>query len=138
MRLTAGRLMVPGAALQESVAYVAQQAWLLNDTIRGNITFGLPYDEQRYCEVVHMCALTRDFEIIDAGDMTEIGERGVALSGGQKQRICLARAVLFLILGRSLLHFWGSLKAHGLCTKRCCAPFCARLCGSLTLRLLAA
>ncbi|KAI7834991.1 P-loop containing nucleoside triphosphate hydrolase protein [Kickxella alabastrina] len=109
MRLTAGRLMVPGAAfsaratfgenmsnpfsLQESVAYVAQQAWLLNDTIRGNITFGLPYDEQRYREVVHMCALTRDFEIIDAGDMTEVGERGVALSGGQKQRICLARAV---------------------------------------------
>ncbi|KAJ1901585.1 Transporter of the ATP-binding cassette (ABC) [Kickxella alabastrina] len=109
MRLTAGRLMVPGAAfsaratfgksmsnsfsLQESVAYMAQQAWLLNDTIRGNITFGLPYNDQRYREVVHMCALTRDFEIIDAGDMTEVGERGVALSGGQKQRICLARAV---------------------------------------------
>ncbi|KAJ2643776.1 Transporter of the ATP-binding cassette (ABC), partial [Coemansia sp. RSA 1694] len=109
MRLTEGELMVPGAAfsargmlggsqanpfaLHESVAYVAQQAWLLNDTIRGNITFGLPYDEQRYTEVVRMCALTRDFEILDAGDMTEVGERGVALSGGQKQRICLARAV---------------------------------------------
>ncbi|KAJ2492865.1 Transporter of the ATP-binding cassette (ABC) [Coemansia sp. RSA 2050] len=109
MRLIEGQLMVPGAAfsasaplgegqtnpfaLQESVAYVAQQAWLLNDTIRGNITFGLPYDAQRYAEVVRMCALTRDFEIFDAGDMTEVGERGVALSGGQKQRICLARAV---------------------------------------------
>ncbi|KAJ2021922.1 Transporter of the ATP-binding cassette (ABC), partial [Coemansia sp. S85] len=109
MRLIEGQLMVPGAAfsahmalgegqanpfaLQESVAYVAQQAWLLNDTIRGNITFGLPYDAQRYTEVVRMCALTRDFEILDAGDMTEVGERGVALSGGQKQRICLARAV---------------------------------------------
>ncbi|KAJ2720542.1 Transporter of the ATP-binding cassette (ABC), partial [Coemansia sp. Benny D115] len=109
MRLTAGRLMVPGAAfstrsmlgedqadqfaLQESVAYVAQQAWLLNDTIRGNIVFGLPFDEKRYHEVVRMCALSRDFEILEAGDMTEVGERGVALSGGQKQRICLARAV---------------------------------------------
>ncbi|KAJ2797903.1 Transporter of the ATP-binding cassette (ABC), partial [Coemansia furcata] len=109
MRLLGGQLMVPGAAfnaravlggyqanpfaLHESVAYVAQQAWLLNDTIRGNITFGLPYDVQRYTEVVRMCALTRDFEILDAGDMTEVGERGVALSGGQKQRICLARAV---------------------------------------------
>ncbi|KAJ2746581.1 Transporter of the ATP-binding cassette (ABC) [Coemansia sp. BCRC 34301] len=109
MRLIEGQLMVPGAAfnaratprgpltspfaLHESVAYVAQQAWLLNDTIRGNITFGLPYDEQRYTEVVRMCALARDFEILDAGDMTEVGERGVALSGGQKQRICLARAV---------------------------------------------
>ncbi|KAJ2602288.1 Transporter of the ATP-binding cassette (ABC) [Coemansia sp. RSA 1286] len=109
MRLTAGQVMVPGAsfgartvlgenaansfALQEAVAYVAQQAWLLNDTIRGNIVFGLPYDEQRYHEVVRMCALSRDFEILEAGDMTEVGERGVALSGGQKQRICLARAI---------------------------------------------
>ncbi|KAJ1995836.1 Transporter of the ATP-binding cassette (ABC) [Coemansia spiralis] len=109
MRLTAGQVMVPGAAfnsdtmlsenpldpfsLHESVAYVAQQAWLLNDTIRGNITFGLPFNEQRYNEVVRMCALARDFEVLDGGDMTEVGERGVALSGGQKQRICLARAV---------------------------------------------
>ncbi|KAI8324897.1 hypothetical protein GQ54DRAFT_255639 [Martensiomyces pterosporus] len=107
MRLTAGKLLIPGAvysahaalssddpfATHESVAYVAQQAWLLNDTIRGNITFGLPFDEQRYNEVVRMCALSRDFEILEAGDMTEVGERGVALSGGQKQRICLARAV---------------------------------------------
>ncbi|KAJ2682333.1 Transporter of the ATP-binding cassette (ABC), partial [Coemansia sp. RSA 1285] len=106
MRLTKGQLMVPGAmfnagvvlggnpldpfSVHESVAYVAQQAWLLNDTIRGNITFGMPYDEQRYREVVRMCALARDFEILEAGDMTEVGERGVALSGGQKQRICLA------------------------------------------------
>ncbi|KAJ2556247.1 Transporter of the ATP-binding cassette (ABC) [Coemansia sp. RSA 1933] len=109
MRLTGGQLMIPGAmfnadlllnenpldpfSMHESVAYVAQQAWLLNDTIRGNITFGMPFDEQRYHEVVRMCALARDFEILDAGDMTEVGERGVALSGGQKQRICLARAV---------------------------------------------
>ncbi|KAJ1736287.1 Transporter of the ATP-binding cassette (ABC) [Coemansia biformis] len=110
MLLTGGQVMIPGAifdaravlgsdasqdafALHESVAYVAQQAWLLNDTIRGNITFGLPFNEQRYNEVVHMCALTRDLEILPAGDMTEVGERGVALSGGQKQRICLARAV---------------------------------------------
>ncbi|KAJ1946355.1 hypothetical protein FBU59_002048, partial [Linderina macrospora] len=106
MRLTNGKLLVPGSAyrpalapsadpfaIQESVAYVAQQAWLLNDTIRGNIIFGLPYDEARYKDVVRMCALARDFEIFDAGDMTEVGERGVALSGGQKQRISLARAV---------------------------------------------
>ncbi|KAJ2800586.1 Transporter of the ATP-binding cassette (ABC), partial [Coemansia guatemalensis] len=109
MLLVDGQVMVPGAAfdahsvlgdeaqdpfaLHESVAYVAQQAWLLNDTIRGNITFGLPYNHRRYSEVIRMCALTRDFEVLDAGDMTEVGERGVVLSGGQKQRICLARAV---------------------------------------------
>ncbi|KAJ2793547.1 hypothetical protein H4R20_006510, partial [Coemansia guatemalensis] len=80
-------------ALHASVAYVAQQAWLLNDTIRGNITFGLPYDDKRYNEVIKMCALSRDLEVLDAGDMTQVGEQGVVLSGGQKQRICLARAV---------------------------------------------
>jgi len=37
--------------------------------------------------------LTRDLEILPAGDLTEIGERGINLSGGQKARICLARAV---------------------------------------------
>ncbi|KAJ2613508.1 Transporter of the ATP-binding cassette (ABC) [Coemansia sp. RSA 1365] len=109
MLLVGGQVMIPGAvfdahavlgddsrdpfALHESVAYVAQQAWLLNDTIRGNITFGLPYNHRRYNEVIRMCALSRDFEVLDAGDMTEVGERGVVLSGGQKQRICLARAV---------------------------------------------
>ncbi|PIA19108.1 hypothetical protein COEREDRAFT_90472 [Coemansia reversa NRRL 1564] len=109
MLLVDGQVMIPGAVfdahailgddsqdpflLHESVAYVAQQAWLLNDTIRGNITFGLPYNHRRYNEVIRMCALSRDFEVLDAGDMTEVGERGVVLSGGQKQRICLARAV---------------------------------------------
>ena len=40
-----------------------------------------------------MCELTRDLEILPAGDMTEIGEKGINLSGGQKARISLARAV---------------------------------------------
>ncbi|ORX96337.1 P-loop containing nucleoside triphosphate hydrolase protein [Basidiobolus meristosporus CBS 931.73] len=75
------------------VAYVSQQAWLQNDTIRNNILFGQPYDEKRYNEVIEACALERDLEILEGGDETEIGEKGIALSGGQKQRISLARAV---------------------------------------------
>ncbi|KAK9718409.1 Transporter of the ATP-binding cassette (ABC) [Basidiobolus ranarum] len=75
------------------IAYVAQQAWLQNDTIKNNILFGQPFEEARYNEVVEACALTRDLEILEAGDETEIGEKGIALSGGQKQRISLARAV---------------------------------------------
>ncbi|KAJ2613753.1 hypothetical protein H4S08_002033 [Coemansia sp. RSA 1365] len=80
-------------AVMENVAYVAQEAWLRNATIRDNITFGTPYDEERYEEVLRVCALKPDLRILAAGDRTEIGERGITLSGGQKQRMALARAV---------------------------------------------
>ncbi|KAK9763135.1 Transporter of the ATP-binding cassette (ABC) [Basidiobolus ranarum] len=75
------------------VAYVSQQPWLQNDTIRNNILFGSPFDEERYHEVIKACALEKDLQILDAGDETEIGEKGITLSAGQKQRISLARAV---------------------------------------------
>ncbi|KAJ2799477.1 hypothetical protein H4R20_004425, partial [Coemansia guatemalensis] len=80
-------------AVMEDVAYVAQEAWLRNATIRDNITFGEPFDAARYEEVLRVCALKPDLRILTAGDRTEIGERGITLSGGQKQRMALARAV---------------------------------------------
>ncbi|CAG8562619.1 uncharacterized protein OCT59_007764 [Rhizophagus irregularis] len=75
------------------IAYVAQTAWLQNASIRENILFGLSFDEDRYKNVLNMCALNKDLEIFEFGDITEIGEKGITLSGGQKQRIALARAV---------------------------------------------
>ncbi|KAF9942386.1 hypothetical protein BGZ65_001426 [Modicella reniformis] len=83
----------PVTGLTNGIAYVAQQAWLQNDTARNNILFGLPFEQHRYDQVIEMCALRRDFEILEHGDETEIGERGITLSGGQKQRIALARAI---------------------------------------------
>ncbi|CAN4093072.1 unnamed protein product [Withania somnifera] len=47
----------------------------------------------RYREVIRVCCLEKDLEMMEFGDQTEIGERGINLSGGQKQRIQLARAV---------------------------------------------
>ncbi|KAJ1667542.1 hypothetical protein EV178_001271 [Coemansia sp. RSA 1646] len=79
--------------MMRDIAYVSQEAWLRNATIRENILFGEPYNQERYEEVLHVCALKPDLRILSAGDMTEIGERGVTLSGGQKQRVSLARAV---------------------------------------------
>ncbi|EME43173.1 hypothetical protein DOTSEDRAFT_72527 [Dothistroma septosporum NZE10] len=83
----------PETALTESVAYCAQQAWLVNGTIKENIVFASTYDARRYKNVIEACSLQRDLEILDAGDQTLVGEKGVTLSGGQKQRISLARAL---------------------------------------------
>ncbi|KAF9959731.1 hypothetical protein BGZ65_000094, partial [Modicella reniformis] len=74
------------------MAYVPQQAWIINATVRDNITFGKPFDQERYDHVLFASGLLPDLEILAAGDLTEIGERGINLSGGQKQRVSLARA----------------------------------------------
>ncbi|CAN1776374.1 ABC transporter C family member 14 [Linum perenne] len=76
-----------------STGYVAQTPWIQHGTIAENILFGLPMDKERYQEVLRVCRLEKDLEMMEFGDETEIGERGINLSGGQKQRIQLARAV---------------------------------------------
>jgi hypothetical protein len=85
-------------------AYVPQSAWLRNASIKGapnvaciywsitkyflseNILFNLPYVEERYQKTLEACALVTDLKILEDGDESEIGERGVNLSGGQKAR----------------------------------------------------
>ncbi|KAF9376144.1 hypothetical protein BGX21_003578, partial [Mortierella sp. AD011] len=74
------------------IAYVPQQAWIINATVRDNILFGKPFDQIKYDQIIHAAGLRPDFEMLAAGDQTEIGERGINLSGGQKQRVSLARA----------------------------------------------
>ncbi|KAJ3197071.1 hypothetical protein HK101_006256 [Irineochytrium annulatum] len=87
-------LSAPGKPNERpSVAYVAQTSWLLNASVRENILMGSPFDAARYNAVIEACALVRDLETLEGGDLTEIGEKGVNVSGGQKQRISLARAV---------------------------------------------
>ena len=74
------------------VAYVPQQAWIRNATLKENILFGNVYNDQLYRDVIEMCALAPDLAILPGGDLTEIGEKGINLSGGQKQRVAIARA----------------------------------------------
>ncbi|KZS96558.1 P-loop containing nucleoside triphosphate hydrolase protein, partial [Sistotremastrum niveocremeum HHB9708] len=78
---------------QGGVAYAAQETWVLNETIRDNILFGAVYDKERFDKVIYQTALTRDLTLFEAGELTEVGEKGITLSGGQKARITLARAV---------------------------------------------
>lgn len=75
------------------IAYVSQQAWIQNCTLQENILFGKELNKALYKKVIEACALEPDFDMLPAGDQTEIGEKGINLSGGQKQRVSLARAV---------------------------------------------
>ncbi|CAK8685023.1 unnamed protein product [Clavelina lepadiformis] len=88
LHLQKGSVSVSG-----TIAFVGQQAWLMNATVRENILFGLPFEAEKYSEVVMSCDLGPDFESLPSRDLTEVGERGINLSGGQKQRISLARAL---------------------------------------------
>ena len=83
-----GQVIVHG-----STAYVAQQAWVMNASVKENILFGHRFDPVFYDKTVKACALTEDFAQLPDGDETEVGERGISLSGGQKARLTLARAV---------------------------------------------
>uniref|UniRef100_A0A673LNP5 Canalicular multispecific organic anion transporter 1-like n=1 Tax=Sinocyclocheilus rhinocerous TaxID=307959 RepID=A0A673LNP5_9TELE len=83
-----GRINIKG-----SVAFVPQQAWIQNATLKDNVLFGSDVNEERYRSVVEGCALGPDLDLLPGRDQTEIGEKGINLSGGQKQRVSLARAV---------------------------------------------
>ncbi|KAJ2385955.1 hypothetical protein GGI05_004534, partial [Coemansia sp. RSA 2603] len=80
-------------SIRGSIAYVPQQPWIINATLQDNILFGHELDPEFYDKVIEACALKPDLEMLPAGDMTEIGEKGINLSGGQKARLSLARAV---------------------------------------------
>nr|CAD7427423.1 unnamed protein product [Timema monikensis] len=58
-----------------SIAYVPQQAWIQNCTLRDNIIFGKSMDHSTYMRVIEACALKPDLEMLPAGDQTEIGEK---------------------------------------------------------------
>ncbi|KAJ8489168.1 hypothetical protein ONZ45_g13681 [Pleurotus djamor] len=79
--------------LMQGISYAAQMPWLRHQSIRDNILFGYPFEEDRYNAVIECCALKTDLDVFEDGDATEIGARGVSLSGGQKARVALARAV---------------------------------------------
>ncbi|XP_015521892.2 ATP-binding cassette sub-family C member 5 isoform X1 [Neodiprion lecontei] len=88
LRINEGQVMRDG-----SCAYVSQQAWITNASLRDNILFGLQFDNARYYKAIYASNLTQDINMMSGGDQEEIGENGVNLSGGQKQRVALARAL---------------------------------------------
>ncbi|KAF9042985.1 multidrug resistance-associated ABC transporter [Panaeolus papilionaceus] len=87
MRKTRGHVSFGG-----SVSYAPQVPWIRNATLRDNVLFGQPDDEERFREIINTCSLEHDLEVLPNGENTEIGEKGINLSGGQKARVSLARA----------------------------------------------
>eukprot|EP00931_Biecheleriopsis_adriatica_P003934 TRINITY_DN105681_c0_g1_i1.p1 TRINITY_DN105681_c0_g1~~TRINITY_DN105681_c0_g1_i1.p1 ORF type:complete len:1256 (+),score=180.53 TRINITY_DN105681_c0_g1_i1:27-3794(+) len=83
----------PPCAIDRSgnLAYAPQQPVVMNMTLRDNVVFKQAFDDERFQSALHAAALYTDLEMLPAGDMTEIGEKGVTLSGGQRARVGLAR-----------------------------------------------
>ena len=82
-----------GIHINGKIGYAAQIPWIQNDTIRNNILFSKPFDEEKYNKVLYLSQLQEDLETFEGKDLTEIGEKGINLSGGQKVRISLARTI---------------------------------------------
>ncbi|EEU35583.1 uncharacterized protein NECHADRAFT_52409 [Fusarium vanettenii 77-13-4] len=75
------------------IAFVGQEPWIQNLTLRQNILGAFNYDKSWYDKVIYACALEQDMMELPGRDATKAGTKGVSLSGGQKQRLALARAV---------------------------------------------
>jgi len=84
---------IPHIEINGSVAYYSQGTSIYSGTVRDNICFFQPYEEEKYRHIVDLCCLQPDFELFANGDLTELGEKGANLSGGQRARIAFARAV---------------------------------------------
>lgn len=85
---------LPTPVLRRSIGYVPQEGFLLSDTLRNNIAFGLEdADEALIRRALFLAALEEDVAAFPHGLDTVVGERGVTLSGGQRQRVTIGRAV---------------------------------------------
>ena len=82
----------------KKVGYIPQTIFLMDDTIRNNIAFGIEsskINESQLEKAIEGAQLKEFIDSLPEGLNTEIGERGVRLSGGQRQRIGIARALYF-------------------------------------------
>jgi ABC-type bacteriocin/lantibiotic exporter with double-glycine peptidase domain len=85
---------MPASLLWKNIAYVKQQPFLINDTIRANITFEEnSYDYEKLLEVMAVTGIDQMLKTSTSGLDTVVAENGRNLSGGQRQRIALARAL---------------------------------------------
>ncbi len=103
LEVRSGQILADGQDVKEkyrawlkNIGYIPQMIFMLDDTIRKNVAFGVPedkIDEDRLWEVLKEAQLDEFIKTLPEGLDTGIGERGIRLSGGQRQRIGIARAL---------------------------------------------
>ncbi len=99
---TAGRILLNGRplgaytlkSLRQSIAYVPQEVFLFNETVRQNVTLGRPSSDADLAEAQQLALADTFIAGLDGGLAAEITEQGTNLSGGQRQRLALARLFL--------------------------------------------
>jgi ATP-binding cassette subfamily C protein len=100
---TSGRILVDGRDLQDDVAgwqrnigYIPQDIYLMDDTVRRNVAFGLPdqeIDDERVWNALRAAQIDNLVGLLPGGLSAMTGERGERLSGGERQRLGIARAL---------------------------------------------
>jgi ABC-type multidrug transport system fused ATPase/permease subunit len=105
----------------ESVAYVAQSAWIMDGTLKENILMGNSFDQTRYNEVIDACGLRPDLERFYSGDETLLGDRGIQCSK------CFSFECLLFGYSSNFITRWGAT-----CANWACACFISRCRSSLS------
>ena len=83
-------------AWHKSIGYIPQTIYLMDDTIRANVVFGIPeeeIDDEMVWKALERAELAEFVRGLEKGIYTGVGDRGMMLSGGQRQRIGIARAL---------------------------------------------
>ena len=141
---TSGSVLVDGRTVDSTshgwhsgLAYVPQTVAVLDDTIRGNVAFGMAIedvDEERLAEAVNLAQLDDVIAGLPLGLDTMLGERGLGLSGGQRQRVAIARA---LYRRPSILVFDEATSGLDSETERDLTSAIEKLYGSVTMIIVA-
>ena len=144
LRPQAGEVLIDGIPIKEHykewlshIGYIPQMIFMLDDTIRANVAFGIAegaVDENQVWKVLEEAQLADFVKGLPKGLDTEIGERGIRLSGGQRQRIGIARA---LYSNPELLFFDEATSALDTETEAAIMESINRLQGSKTLVIIA-
>jgi ABC-type bacteriocin/lantibiotic exporter with double-glycine peptidase domain len=105
LKPSSGQILVDGFDInkssnnwQQQIGYVPQDIYLLDETIKANISFGVDkneFNEENFSRAVELAQLKDFIKSLPDKENTQVGDRGIRLSGGQKQRIGIARSLYF-------------------------------------------